>query len=85
MITVVMASTLMAYALYTFNSPTAKGHPSLMATIPFVIYGLFRYLYLVHRKNAGGSIASELLEDRSSMANLILWAAACALLKFAAL
>ena len=80
MITVIMACTLMAYALYTFYSRTAKGHPSLMATLPFVIYGLFRYLYLVHRKNAGGSIASELLEDRPLLVGIFLWIAACAII-----
>jgi hypothetical protein len=84
MITVVMSCTLMAYALYTFNSPTAKGHRSLMATIPFVIYGLFRYLYLVHRKNAGGSIATELLEDRPLIVCVVLWALACAVIILAA-
>jgi 4-hydroxybenzoate polyprenyltransferase len=78
MITVVMSSTLMAYALYTFNSKTARGHSSMMVTIPFVIYGLFRYLYLVHRKNAGGSIATDLLEDRPLIIDIVLWALACA-------
>jgi 4-hydroxybenzoate polyprenyltransferase len=80
MITVVMSCTLMAYALYTFNSTTAEGHRSLMATIPFVIYGLFRYLYLVHHRNAGGSIANELLEDRSLLIAIFLWALTCGII-----
>jgi 4-hydroxybenzoate polyprenyltransferase len=80
MIAVILSCTLMAYALYTFDSPTARGHHSLMATLPFVIYGLFRYLYLVHRKNAGGSIASELLEDRPLLVGIFLWIAACAII-----
>ena len=56
-----------------------------MATIPFVIYGLFRYLYLVHKKNAGGSIASELLEDRPLLLNIFLWAVTCGVIILAAL
>jgi len=79
-----MSCTLMAYALYTFNSKTAQGHSSMMATIPFVIYGLFRYLYLVHHKNAGGSIATDLLEDRPMIIDIVLWALACAYIMLAA-
>jgi 4-hydroxybenzoate polyprenyltransferase len=78
MITVVAASTLMAYALYTFSSPTALGHRTLMATIPFVIYGIFRYLYLVHTRNVGGSPTRELLEDRPLLLCIALWGLACA-------
>jgi 4-hydroxybenzoate polyprenyltransferase len=84
MISVVMSCTLMAYALYTFTSKTAKGHVSMMATIPFVIYGLFRYLYLVHHNNAGGSIATDLLEDRPMIIDIVLWAMACAYIMLAA-
>jgi len=78
MITVVAASTLMAYALYTFTSQTATGHRTLMATIPFVIYGIFRYLFLVHTRNVGGSPTSELLEDRPLLLCIALWGIACA-------
>jgi 4-hydroxybenzoate polyprenyltransferase len=80
MITVVTSATLMAYALYTFNSPTARGHHYLMATIPFVIYGIFRYLYLVHRKGVGGSPTSELFEDRPLLLAIALWGLASAII-----
>jgi 4-hydroxybenzoate polyprenyltransferase len=80
MITIVTAATLMAYALYTFNSPTARGHRSLMATIPFVIYGLFRYLYLIHAKQSGGSPENTLFEDKPLLATILLWGAACAII-----
>jgi 4-hydroxybenzoate polyprenyltransferase len=73
MITIVTSSTLMAYSLYTFNSETARGHRSLMITIPFVIYGIFRYLYIVQKKGGGGSPASDLLEDPPLLVNLVLW------------
>jgi 4-hydroxybenzoate polyprenyltransferase len=80
MITVVTSATLMAYALYTFNSPTARGHHYLMATIPFVIYGIFRYLYLVHRKGVGGSPTSELFEDKPLLLAIALWGLASAII-----
>src|SRR5438067_427448 len=73
MITIVTSSTLMAYSLYTFSSETARGHRLLMLTIPFVIYGIFRYLYIVQKKGGGGSPAAELLEDAPLVVNLVLW------------
>ena len=62
MITIVTAATLMAYSLYTFQGPT--GNHGLMITIPFVLYGMFRYLYLVHMRMEGGSPEEVLLRDR---------------------
>jgi 4-hydroxybenzoate polyprenyltransferase len=73
MITIVTSSTLMAYSLYTFSSETARGHRLLMLTIPFVIYGIFRYLYIVQKKGGGGSPATDLLEDPPLFVNLVLW------------
>jgi 4-hydroxybenzoate polyprenyltransferase len=73
MITIVTSSTVMAYALYTFNSETGQGHRSLMITIPFVIYGIFRYLYIVQRKGGGASPATDLLDDAPLFVNLVLW------------
>ena len=65
----------MAYLLYTFtpSSPTAVHHPYMMITVPFVIYGLFRYLFLVHSENAGGSPEQVLLEDKPMLINMILY------------
>jgi 4-hydroxybenzoate polyprenyltransferase len=73
MITIVTSSTLMAYSLYTFSSETGRGHRSMMITIPFVIYGIFRYLYIVQKKGGGGSPATDLLEDAPLFVNLVLW------------
>jgi 4-hydroxybenzoate polyprenyltransferase len=78
MITIVTSSTLMAYSLYTFSSETARGHRLLMLTIPFVIYGIFRYLYIVQKKGGGGSPATDLLEDAPLFVNLVLWVLASA-------
>ena len=76
---VVTASTLMAYMLYTFFSPTGQGRPLLMLTIPFVIYGIFRFFYLIHRHGKGGDPSAELFEDRYLLVCGILWAITAAI------
>ncbi|MGV3722375.1 MAG: decaprenyl-phosphate phosphoribosyltransferase [Actinomycetota bacterium] len=73
LITIVTAATLMAYMLYTFFSPTGKERPLLMTTIPFVIYGIFRFLYLMHRHGKGGDPSSELIEDRNLLVCALLF------------
>ena len=70
MITIVTAATLMAYSLYTFQGPT--GNHRLMVTIPFVLYGMFRYLYLVHMRTEGGSPEEVLLRDRHMLGTVVL-------------
>jgi 4-hydroxybenzoate polyprenyltransferase len=62
MITIVVTCTLIAYSLYTFEGPT--GNQRLIITIPFVLYGMFRYLYLVYVRMEGGSPEEVLLRDR---------------------
>ncbi len=74
MIVIVTSGCLMSYSLYTITSESAGRHPYLMLTIPFVIYGIFRYLYLVHRRGLGESPDAALTEDRPTLANVILWA-----------
>jgi len=70
MISVATSSTVMAYSLYTFTS----GHSIyLMATIPFVVYGVFRYQYLVHGKDMGGSPEVVFLRDKPLFVNVMLW------------
>ena len=75
MIAVVTASTLIAYSVYATSPETAErlGTTRLGATIPFVLYGIFRYLYLVHQKRGGGSPAALLLTDRPLLACVGLW------------
>jgi len=74
MISIVTAATIMAYSLYTF---TASQTELLMLTIPFVIYGLLRYLYLVHKKEMGGSPEEVLLKDKPLLVNISLWVIFC--------
>ncbi|MHB0998806.1 MAG: decaprenyl-phosphate phosphoribosyltransferase [Armatimonadota bacterium] len=74
------ASTIMSYALYTFFSDTGIRHPYMRLTLPFVIYGIFRYLLLTH-KNAGACSPELLLvRDRPLLINFILWVTACVLI-----
>jgi 4-hydroxybenzoate polyprenyltransferase len=87
MIAVVTASTVVAYSVYATSGETAVrlGTTRLGLTIPFVLYGIFRYLYLVHQKRAGGSPADLLLTDRPLLACVGLWALAVALILYSPL
>src|SRR5439155_19315293 len=82
MIAVVTASTLIAYIFYTISPETQEkfGTTWLGLTIPFPLYGIFRYLYLVHRRDGGGSPAALLLTDRPLLVCVALWALAVALI-----
>jgi 4-hydroxybenzoate polyprenyltransferase len=84
MISVVTASTLMSYCLYTIADRTVAmvGSTNLMFTIPFVIYGIFRYLYLVHQKGAGGHPDRVLLSDGPLLATLGLYIVTAALIVY---
>lgn len=78
MLNITASASLMAYFLYTFTpaSPTASAHPKMMITVPFVIYGLFRYLLLVHGKNAGDSPEQLLIEDKPLLMDVALYVVA---------
>jgi 4-hydroxybenzoate polyprenyltransferase len=75
MIAVVTASTLICYALYTMSKDTIEklGTSKLIYTIPFVLYGIFRYLYLVHQKEEGGSPTEIMFTDKPMIINICLW------------
>ncbi|MFQ5963072.1 MAG: decaprenyl-phosphate phosphoribosyltransferase [Candidatus Scalinduaceae bacterium] len=75
MISVVTASSVIAYTFYTMSEEVQeKLHTHYLGlTIPFVLYGIFRYLYLVHQKQGGGNPAQELLADRPLLINGTLW------------
>jgi 4-hydroxybenzoate polyprenyltransferase len=73
LITIVLSTTLMTYCLYTFSSPITPDNHSMMLTIPFVIYGLFRYLYLIRIEHIGGAPEEIVLTDRPMQAAVGLW------------
>ena len=82
MISVVTASTLVSYVFYTISPETQEkfGTPWMGLTIPFPLYGIFRYLYLMHRRDGGGSPSELLLTDRPLLVCVALWAIAIALI-----
>lgn len=75
MIGIVTASTVMSYVLYTISDDTVQkfGTKDLIYTVPFVLYGIFRYLYLVHKLEKGGDPTRLALTDRPLLLNTILW------------
>jgi 4-hydroxybenzoate polyprenyltransferase len=77
MISVVTASTVIAYCLYTVSEDTVRkfGTSNLIYTTPFVLYGIFRYLYLVHQKGKGGSPEELIIQDRPLQIAVFLWIA----------
>ena len=82
MIAVVSASTVIAYVFYTISPETQQkfGTGWLGLTIPFPLYGIFRYLYLLHQRQGGGSPSDLLLTDRPLLACVALWAIAVMLI-----
>ena len=74
-LSIVTASTLVAYALYMFSAPNLPRNHTMMLTIPFVLYGIFRYLYLIHVKELGGAPEEVVLSDRALQASILLWGA----------
>jgi 4-hydroxybenzoate polyprenyltransferase len=73
-IMIVSGTTIVAYSLYTFSAVNVPANHSMMLTIPFVLYAIFRYLYLVQIKHAGGEPEEILLSDRPLQIALFLWA-----------
>jgi 4-hydroxybenzoate polyprenyltransferase len=84
MITIVTAATLLAYASYTLSPEVQQklGTDRLYMTVPFVIYGIFRYLYLIHKKDMGGSPTEALFADRPLLINIFLWAVAAGIILY---
>jgi 4-hydroxybenzoate polyprenyltransferase len=78
MLAVVTASTVMAYSLYTFTAenlpPRLRENHLMMLTIPFVLYGIFRYLFLVYQRNEGSSPEEALFRDKPLLICVVLWA-----------
>ena len=75
LLSVVTAAVLVIYMLYTFSTEVIHrlGTDKLFVTIPFVVYGVFRYLYLIHREEQGGSPTRVLIDDRPILITVLLW------------
>lgn len=84
LIAVVTASTLITYALYTMSDDVYVkfGNNNLVYTIPFVLYGIFRYLYLVHQEDKGGNPTEIMMNDVPILINIGLWVLASALILY---
>ncbi|MHB1294486.1 MAG: decaprenyl-phosphate phosphoribosyltransferase [Anaerolineae bacterium] len=83
MTSIVTTAALVAYSFYTFSAPNVPASHSMMLTIPFVLYGIFRYLYLIHMKNLGGTPEEIVLSDRPLQISLLLWGLTAGLVIYA--
>jgi hypothetical protein len=72
-ITIVSATTIVAYSLYTFSAPNLPANHSMMLTIPFAIYSIFRYLYIIQVTHAAGAPEEVLLTDRPLQISMLFW------------
>ena len=75
-IMIVSGMTIIAYSLYTFSAPNVPANHSMMLTIPFMVYAIFRYLYLIEVEKAGGTPEEILLSDRPFQVSMLFWAVA---------
>lgn len=75
-IMIVSGTTIVAYSLYTFSAPNVPANHSMMLTIPFVVYAIFRYMYLIEVEHSGGAPEEILLSDRPLQIAMLLWAVA---------
>ncbi|MDH3944377.1 MAG: decaprenyl-phosphate phosphoribosyltransferase [Anaerolineae bacterium] len=73
LITIVLTLAILTYSLYTFSAPNLPSNNVMMLTIPFVIYGIFRYLYLVHIEDSGDAPEEILVSDRPLQLSIALW------------
>ncbi len=73
LINLVATATIVAYSLYTFSAENLPANNAMMLTIPFVLYGIFRYLYLIHIKGEGGAPDELVLTDRPLQIAFVLW------------
>lgn len=73
LITIVSSTTVIAYSLYTFSAPNLPENHTMMLTVPFVLYAIFRYLLLIQVQNSGGAPEEMVLKDRPLQIAIVLW------------
>lgn len=73
MMSIVTASIVVTYAFYTFSAPNLPANHTMMLTIPFILYGIFRYLYLIHSKGVTAAPDEIVLKDRPLQVDILLW------------
>lgn len=77
---VVAPAAVVAYTLYTFTADNLPKNNAMMLTIPFVLFGIFRYLFLLHKRNLGGAPEDILFTDRPLLINIVLWLATASII-----
>jgi 4-hydroxybenzoate polyprenyltransferase len=82
LINLVATATIVTYSFYTFSAPNLPANHAMMLTIPFVLYGIFRYLYLIHMKGEGGAPDELIFIDRPLLVTGVLWGLACVLVLY---
>lgn len=73
LITIVSATTIVSYSLYTFSAPNLPSNHAMMLTIPFVLYGIFRYLYLIQVEKSGGAPEEVVMKDLPLQLSIVMW------------
>lgn len=73
LIIIISGTTIVAYSLYTFSAENLPDNHTMMLTIPFVLYGIFRYLQLIQVQGEGGAPEEIVLSDRPLIATVLLW------------
>lgn len=73
LITIVSSTTIIAYSLYTFSAPNLPSNNYMMLSIPIVLFGIFRYLYLIKVKESGGEPEELVMKDKPLLATIFLW------------
>ena len=82
LLSIVAAATIVAYSFYTFGSAAVPTNHAMMLTIPFVVYAIFRYLYLIHRRDKGGSPETLLFSDLPLLAAIVIWGISCVVILY---
>jgi len=72
-ITIVSGATILAYALYTITAPNVAGNHAMLLTVPFVVYGIFRYLFIIQTTHDAGAPDEVALKDRPLQWTVLLW------------